>query len=84
MGKDDFINSFNKLNISEKELLTLSRNCGFIQRMRKIDSLDFMYSLAIESMQGIASYNDIAASIENVNGTSISRHDKKKSERVMC
>ena len=84
MGKDDFIKSFNILNISEKELLTLSRNCGFIQRMRKIDSLDFMYSLACESMQGIASYNDIAASIENVNGTSISRQAIRKKVKESC
>ena len=84
MGKDDFINSFKMLNISEEELLTLSRNCCFIQRIRKIDSLDFMYSLARESMHGIASYNDIAASIENVNGTSISRQAIRKKVKESC
>ncbi len=84
MGKDDFINSFKMLNISEEELLTLSRNCCFVQRIRKIDSLDFMYSLARESMHGIASYNDIAASIENVNGTSISRQAIRKKVKESC
>jgi hypothetical protein len=84
MRKNDFINSFNMLNISEKELLTLSRSCGFIQRIRKIDSLDFMYSLAGESMHGIASYNDIAASIENVSGTSISRQAIRKKVKESC
>jgi hypothetical protein len=84
MGKDDFINSLKILNISENELLALSRDCGFIQRMRKIDSVDFMYSLASESMHGIASYNDIAASIESVNGTSISRQAIRKKVKETC
>jgi len=84
MGKDGLMKSFNVLNISEKELLTLARDSGFIQRVRKIDSLDFMYSLACESMHGIASYNDIAASIENVNGTSISRQAIRQKVKETC
>lgn len=73
MGKDDFVSLFNMLTINKNELLALSLETGFIQRVRKIDSLDFLYSLSMESMKGIASYNDIAISIENDNGTSISR-----------
>jgi hypothetical protein len=84
MGKDDFIKLFNKLNINEQELLNLARHTGFIQRVRKIDSFDFMYSLAKESMQGIASYSDIAASIENVNGTPITRQAIWKKVTEQC
>lgn len=84
MGKEDLIESFNILNISEEELLNLARHTGFIQRVRKIDSLEFMYSLGCESMHGIASYNDIAASIENVNGTSISRQAIRKKVKETC
>lgn len=73
MNKEEFVKSFNILNISTKELVSLGRDTGFIQRLRKIDSLDFMYSLSKESMQGIASYNDISAAFENINGTTISR-----------
>ena len=50
MRKDDFINLSNMLDINKKELLDLARETGFIQRTRKVDSLDFMYSLAMESM----------------------------------
>lgn len=60
MRKDDFIKLLNTLNINENELFSLSRETGFVQRVRKIDSLDFLYSLSMESMKGIASYNDIA------------------------
>jgi hypothetical protein len=84
MSKDEFINSLNMLNINNKDLLILAINSGFIQRIRKIDSLDFMYSLAIESMHGIASYNDIASSIENVRGMSISRQAIWKKVKESC
>ncbi len=84
MGKADFINLFNMLNINKKELLTLARTTGFIVRTRKIDSLDFMYALAMESMHGIASYNDIAVSIENDNGTTISRQAIWKKVTESC
>lgn len=84
MRKDDFIKSLNMLNISTEELLSLARDTGFIQRLRKIDSLEFMYSLAKESMQGIASHNDIAASMENINGTPISRQAIWKKVTETC
>lgn len=73
MRKDDFINLFNTLDIKEEELVALSLESGFIRRTRKVDSLDFLYSLSLESIKGVASYNDIAVSIENGNGISISR-----------
>lgn len=84
MGKDDLINSFKILNINSKELSILARDSGFIQRIRKIDSMDFMYSLAMESLQGIASYNDIATSFENVNGIPISRQAIWKKVTESC
>lgn len=84
MTKEDFVQSINMLNISSKELLSIARDTGFIQRMRKIDSLDFMYSLAKESMQGIASYNDISAAFENINGTPISRQAIWKKVTEAC
>lgn len=73
MRKKDFIKLLNTLDINEKELLLLSLESGFIQRRRKVDSLDFLYTLSIESIRGIASYNDIAVSMENENYISISR-----------
>lgn len=73
MKKEDFIKLLNTLDINEEELLLLSLESGFIRRTRKVDSLDFLYSLSIESIKGIASYNDIALSIENENDISISR-----------
>lgn len=84
MRKDDFVKSFNMLNINKDELTSLARQTGFIQRIRKIDSLDFMYSLAMESMHGIASYNDIAAAFENVNGNPISRQAICKKVTEAC
>lgn len=84
MGKDDLIKSFNNLNISEIELLALARKTGFIQRKRKIDSIDLMFSFAIESMHGIASCNDVAASIENDKGTLISRQAIWKKVTESC
>lgn len=73
MRKEDFITLLNVLNINEEELVLLALESGFIKRTRKINSLDFLYSLSIESTKGIASYNDIALSIENENYISISR-----------
>lgn len=84
MGKESLIESFKVLNISAQELLILAKDTGFMQRIRKIDSLDFMYSLAYESMHGIASYNDIAASIENIKRTSISRQAIRKKVKETC
>ena len=84
MRKADFVESFNMLNINKDELVSLARQTGFIQRIRKIDSLDFMYSLAMESMHGIASYNDIAATFENINGNSISRQAICKKVKEEC
>jgi len=73
MKKEEFVDLFNMLAISEQRLSALSREVGFIKRTRKIDSLDFLYSLSMESIKGIASCNDIAAAIEEGNGTSVSR-----------
>jgi hypothetical protein len=73
MKKDDFIDLLNMLNISKEELLLIARKTGFVQRTRKIDSLDFLYSLVMESTKGIVSHNDIAVSIERDNGVSVSR-----------
>jgi hypothetical protein len=84
MKKDDFLNLFKVLNINDEELSSLSREVRFIQRVRKIDSLDFLFSLVMESMKGIASYNDIAGSIENENGTSISRQAVWKKVTDSC
>lgn len=84
MTKEDFVKSINMLNISSEELLNIAKDTGFIQRMRKIDSLDFMYSLAKESMQGIASYNDISAAFENINGTPVSRQAIWKKVTEAC
>lgn len=73
MRKDVFINLLTSLNINEKELYELAKDTGFIKRTRKIDSLDFMHALTLESIQGIASYNDIAVSFENEREISITR-----------
>jgi hypothetical protein len=84
MRKADFVKSFNMLDINNKELMSLARQTGFIQRIRKIDSLDFMYSLAMESMHGIASYNDIATAFENDKGIPISRQAIGKKVKEAC
>jgi hypothetical protein len=84
MRKDDFVSLFNMLTINEEKLLSLSQETGFIQRVRKIDSLDFLYSLSMETMKGIASYNDIASSIENDNGIAISRQAIWKKVTESC
>lgn len=75
---------FNDLNISSNELSVIARGTGFIRRVRKIDSMNFMYSIAMESMRGIVSYNDIAASIENDNGIRISRQAVCKKVTESC
>jgi hypothetical protein len=84
MRKEDFVNLFKTLNINDKELLELAHDTGFIQRTRKIDSLDFMYSLTLESTHGIASYNDIAISFENESEVSISRQAIWKKVTESC
>jgi hypothetical protein len=85
MKKEEFVRLINMLSISEMKLSTLSKEVGFIKRTRKIDSLDFLYSLSMESIKGIASCNDIAAAIEESNGTSVSRQAiwKKVSETCL-
>lgn len=75
---------FNDLNINNKELSALARGTGFVHRVRKIDSMNLMYSIAMESMKGIVSYNDIAASIENDNGIRISRQAVWKKVTESC
>ena len=84
MRKKDFIRLLNTLDINEKELLLLSLESGFIRRTRKVDALDFLYSLSIESTKGIASYNDISLSIENENCISISRQAISKKITEPC
>jgi hypothetical protein len=84
MRKDVFINLLTSLDINEKELHELAKDTGFIQRTRKVDSLDLLHSLSIESIKGIASYNDIALSIENENGISISRQAIWKKATEPC
>jgi hypothetical protein len=84
MRKDIFINLLTSLNINEKELLELAKDTGFIQRVRKIDSLDFMHALTIESIHGIASYNDVAVSFENEREISISRQAIWKKVTESC
>jgi hypothetical protein len=84
MKKEDFLKLLSMLGINEKELLSLSLETGFVQRVRKIDSLDFLYSLVSESMNGITSYNDIACLIEIENRTSISRQAIWKKVTEKC
>jgi hypothetical protein len=84
MKKDDFISLLNALDINKEKLLDVASDTGFIKRIRKIDSLDFMYALTMESIQGIASYNDIAVSIENDNEVSISRQAVWKKVTDAC
>jgi len=85
MKKNDFLILLSMLGINDEELLSLSLEAGFVQRVRKVDSLDFLYSFVSESMNGLTSYNDIAGLIEIENGTSISRQAiwKKVTERCV-
>ena len=73
MKKEEFSYIFNLLDINEKKLTALSNQVGFIKRVRKVDSLDFIYSLSMESIKGIASCNDIAALLEADGHISVSR-----------
>jgi hypothetical protein len=84
MEKSEFVRLINMLSINEIKLLTLSKEVGFIKRTRKLDSLDFLYSLSMESIKGIASCNDIAAAIEEGNGTSVSRQAIWKKVTETC
>ena len=86
MNKEEFARLFEMLSISEMKLATLSRQIGFIKRTRKVDSLDILYSLSMESIKGIASCNDIAAAIAQGNGVSVSRQAiwKKVTETCLC
>jgi hypothetical protein len=73
MKKEEFAHIFNMLEINEKKLTALANEVGFIKRIRKVDSIDFLYSLSMESIKGIASCNDIAAAIEADGNISLSR-----------
>jgi len=84
MKKEEFVRLFNILSINEMKLSNLSKEIGFIRRTRKIDSLDILYSLSMESIKGIASCNDIAAAIEEGNGTSVSRQAIWKKVTEAC
>lgn len=84
MKKEEFVRLFNMLSINEIKLSNLSKEIGFIKRTRKIDSLDFLYSLSMESIKGIASCNDIAAAIEEGNGISVSRQAIWKKVTETC
>ena len=84
MNKEEFTGLFEMLSISEMKLATLSREIGFIKRTRKVDSLDILYSLSMESIKGIASCNDIAAAIAEGNGVSVSRQAIWKKVTETC
>ncbi len=84
MKKQDFLELLNSLGINDKELRTFSLETGFVQRVRKIDAVDFLYSLALESISGTASYNDIAGAIEIENGTSVTRQAIWKKVTARC
>ena len=73
MKKEKFAHFFNLLDINEKKLTDLSNEVGFIRRIRKVRCLDFLYSLSMESIKGIASCNDIAAALEVDGNVSVSR-----------
>jgi len=84
MKKEEFVRLFKMLSINEMKLSALSKEVGFIKRTRKIDSLDILYSLSMESIKGIASCNDIAAAIEDGSGTSVSRQAIWKKVTEAC
>jgi len=64
MDKKDFIFLMENLNISNDYLDTIAFQTGFIKRNRSIKTHNFLSTICIESVNGIASSNDIAAHME--------------------
>jgi hypothetical protein len=84
MTEKDLYKMFNSLDIKSEQILSFALETGFIKRLRKIGSMDLLCSLISEGMEGTVSYNDLASSIEQSSGTSVSRQAVcKKSEREL-
>ena len=64
MDKKGLIFLMENLNISNDYLDTLASQTGFIKRNRSIEAQNFLSAICIESVNGIASCNDIAAHME--------------------
>ena len=73
MDNKDFIFLMEKLNISNDYLDTLASQNGFIKRNRSIKAHNFLSAICIESVNGIASCNDIAAHMDAESDSNVSR-----------
>jgi hypothetical protein len=69
----DFFKLFNELNISNETLLDIAFETKLIRRRRTIEPADLLFALCVESSQGTASHNDLAAKIESATGVAVSK-----------
>jgi len=84
MTEKDLLKLFKSLDIKSEQVISLALETGFIKRLRKIGSMDLLCSLISEGMEGTVSYNDLASSIEQSSGTSISRQAVCKKVNENC
>jgi hypothetical protein len=84
MTEKDLYKMFNSLDIKSEQILSFALETGFIKRLRKIGSMDLLCSLISEGMEGTVSYNDLASSIEQSSGTSVSRQAVCKKVNENC
>lgn len=73
MKRNDFVNLLEDTGMNQKKLEKIAFDSGFIVRKRLITASDLLYSFCMETADGIASYNDIAAHIDSKCGVSVSR-----------
>lgn len=73
MEKISFFNYFSELGIDNDTLFDIALDTGLIKRKRAIYPSDLLYSLCLESSNGTASHNDVAAHLESSTDTCVSK-----------
>lgn len=73
MKKQDFLLLLQSMNIGDKEIEKIARNCGFMARKSLVSPSDLLYAICLQSTQGTVSFNDLAAKIDAERCISVSR-----------
>jgi hypothetical protein len=71
--------------LSCKEIRVLAYECGFMKRSsKKIQPIDFLALMCLESLKGSPSYNDLASRFDTVYGISASKQAVWKKVNNIC
>lgn len=84
-NKKTFFSFWKNLSMSEQELRKLSYETGFTKRVsKKIDAIDFLTLMCLESQKESPSFNHMAARIDTIRNTSVSKQAIGKKYNENC